>query len=172
VLGEGRWMEDKYAERLGKLMSNIHSLEFALRAFLLKFNEGTEPKVDLDKLQVGDTVPANSFTSYASLGKLVDKFNGIVSTKCPSRRIDCAVVDLRDMLAHGRVAARQPGSPLELLKFGKEKEGRVIVTHKETLDSDWLASKVRFVLGEAEKVLAASNDFGQNIMPRTLPSPL
>jgi len=64
-------MEDKYAERLGKLMSNLHSLEFALRAFLLKFNEGTEPKVDLDKLQVGDTVPANSFTSYASLGNLV-----------------------------------------------------------------------------------------------------
>ncbi|MCK4246400.1 hypothetical protein KAX14_04115 [Candidatus Bipolaricaulota bacterium] len=165
-------MEDKYVERLGKLMSNLHSLEFVLRAFLLKFNEGTEPKVDLDKLQVGDTIPVNSFTTYASLGNLVDEFNGIVSTKCPSRRIDCAAVDLRDMLAHGRVAARQPGAPMELLKFGKEKGGRVMVTHKATLDSDWFASKVRFVFGEVEKVLAASNDLGQNIMPRTLPFPL
>ena len=157
---------DEYLLSLGKLVSNLHSLEFALRAFLLRRNEGLAPKVDVAKLAAGDMVPINSFTSYASLGELVDTFNRVVQPSCPSRCLDRTVVELRDMIAHGRVAGRAPNPPFELLKFGREKAGQVPVEYKITLDRSWLSSKIRFVNDQIQKVFAASRDLTQNIMDR------
>jgi len=148
-------------------MVNLHGLEFALRAFLLKHNEDLEPEVDLAKLEVGDKVPTNSFTSYAALGKLVDAFNNVVRSKCCSCCLDRAVVDLRDMIAHGLVAGRVPNPPFALLKFGKERGGQVPLEHKVTLDHAWLSSKIHFVYEQIRKVQAASQDLGQNIMEQS-----
>jgi len=154
----------EYVQSLGKLVSNLHSLEFVLRAFLLKHHEGHEPSVDIAKLAVGDKVPSNSFTSYASLGTLLQEYNKVVESRCPSHRLDSAVVDLRDMIAHGRVAAISPTSTFRLLKFGKERDNLVPVEQVAELNHAWLSSRINFVKSQIDNVIAASKSFKQNIV--------
>ena len=74
---------DKHTLRLGKLVVNFQSLEFALRAFLVN-NEiasgGRFPQsVNLHNMNEGDVVPLNSFTNYDRLGQLIKKYNNPVS---------------------------------------------------------------------------------------------
>ncbi len=157
---------DEYALALGTLVSSLHSLEFALRAFLLKHNEEREPPVNAGELAVGERVPVNCFTSYASLGKLVDAFNDVVASRSPSSCLDRTVVDLRDMIAHGRVAGRAPELPFELLKFGQERDNMVLVVDKVTLDAGWLGSRIGFVREQTLKVMGASQDLRQGIMDK------
>jgi len=142
-------------------MGNLHGLEFALRAFLTKHNETLEPSVDVGKLAVGDKVPVNSFTSYAALGRLVSEFNSVAGAQY---QVDTGVVDLRDMLAHGRVAMRDPTGANELVKFGPEDNGYVTVTHKAVLDRNWFRAKIGFVFQQLQRVKEASQEFGQGIM--------
>ena len=52
---------------------------------------------------MGQRVPVNSFTSYDSLGNLVRQFNAVVETFDSGLVVDETVVELRDLLAHGRV---------------------------------------------------------------------
>ena len=61
---------DEHFLQLGKLMANLHGLEFALRAFLHKHHEDTEPIVTQGDTTVGALVPENSFTNYDNLQKL------------------------------------------------------------------------------------------------------
>ncbi len=159
-------MNESHALAVGKLVVNLQGLEYALRAFLLKHNEASEPQVDTSKLKQGDMVPANSFTNYDTLGMLVDKFNGVAGKSCPACQVDRAVVAVRDMLAHGRIASPTGQLPLELVKFGKEKNGRVPVEHVVTVDCEWLSSNIRLVCAQMGKVLDASNRMGQGIMER------
>lgn len=162
-------MADEYALRLGRLLVNLHALEFALRAFLVKHNERSEPHVDHGALRVGSAVPVNSFTSYASLRELVDHFNVVVAEAGIDAAVDLVAVDLRDILSHGRVASRAPGEPPELLKFGKERDGWVRVTHREVLTEKWLTERAKFVYQQVLRVMAASKKMGQGIMEEVKP---
>lgn len=52
--------DNEHVSGLGKVMCNLHGLEFLLRAFLSKHNETLEPSTDIGKLEVGDKVRVNS----------------------------------------------------------------------------------------------------------------
>jgi len=159
---------DDHCVLLGKLVANLHSLEFALRAFLVKHNEGREPSLDLDAIAPGGHVPENSFTNYDSLGTLLKKFNQIVEHRASAYSIDAAVVDLRDMIAHGRVASKSAQVfPMDLVKFGKRASAGVPVEAMVTMDMEWLRSKVSLVHKQILKVVAASNEMGQEIVERS-----
>jgi len=50
--------------------------------------------------------------------------------------IDRSIVDIRDAIAHGRVAADEEGGQLRLLKFSKPKDGFVEITFYTLLDEE------------------------------------
>lgn len=140
-------------------------MEFALRAFLLKYHESQEPQADISTIVAGDEVPLNSFTNYDTLGMLIKSFNNVIRVSYPNYSVDETVVEVRDMIAHGRVAGDTPKSPLRLIKFAKPNSNKlVLVEHVVTVDSHWLSSNVNLVLEQVHKVVAASNKLGQNIM--------
>ena len=159
-----------YLLTLGKLVANLHSLEFALRAFLLKNFESREPKADLKTINAGDEVPLNSFTNYAPLGRIIDQYNEVVQPYYPDYCVDKVVVEIRDMIAHGRVSGLTPNPPFQLVKFSKpNKNGMVPVEHVVIVDLHWLSSNVNLVLDQIRKVITASNQFGQNIFESNHP---
>ena len=67
-------------------------------------------------------------------------------------RIDGALVEIRDALAHGRVSAAIPDDNLRLLKFSTPARGRVRVTFNETLSSAWFTAQKRRVIEAIQSV--------------------
>lgn len=130
---------EEYTFGVGKLIVNLHSFEFALRAFLWN-REGGSSWAFLESLREGDTVSENAFTNYDTLGHLITKYNAFVSS-LPNLQVDPSLADLRDALAHGRVASSVPSPPLRLLKFGKPAGGNVTVTHSIVVDDAWLSEQ-------------------------------
>lgn len=149
---------EEYTFGVGKLIVNLHSFEFALRAFLWN-REGGSSWAFLESLCEGDTVPENAFTNYDTLGQLIIKYNAFVSSRFPNLQINPSLVDLRDALAHGRVASSVPSPPLRLLKFGKPAGGNVNVTHSIVVDDAWLSEQKTRVRLQLEKIMEADQRF-------------
>ena len=155
---------DEHALNLGKLTGNFHSLEFALRAFLLEYDEVAERKakrfpqsVTLHDLNQGDVVPDNAFTDYDTLGQLIDKYNGNPKVLSAGLTIDRSLVDIRDAIAHGRVSGLKPEPPLKLLKFGKPRNHRVRVTFSVEINKEWFSKQVSRVYEALVKVVEAKD---------------
>lgn len=141
------------------MVGNLHSLEFALRAFLHKQN-ADEPQANHQDFRVGGLVPENSFTNYDSLGGLIEKFNAVVEL---TFRVALDLVALRDMLAHGRIASKSEGLfPMELVKFGKPKNKMVSVEAVAIMDAEWFKTKINLVYQQILKVVKASQSRGWN----------
>ncbi len=150
-----------HAQNLGKVIANLHGLEYVLRAFLHKYYQG-EPETDADSLRVGARVPENWFTNFEPLEGLVKTFNRVSGNQ---HSVDPDIVNLRNMLAHGRVAGRTPSVfPMELVKFGKPQDKQVPVEAVVLMDDSWFESQIKFVLAQIEKVVAISRARGWNIM--------
>jgi len=154
----------EHIKLLGSLVANLQSLEFVLRAFIHKYHNHEEPSVDLSCLKKGDRVPINSLTNYDSLGQLVNKYNSIVEAQAPTCQLDSAVVPIRDMLAHGRIASTSPDRPMHLLKFGKYQGEEVPVEESVNIDAEWLRSKGILVFEQVDKVQQASRCLSLDIM--------
>ena len=148
---------DEYVINLGKLVANLHSLEFVLRAFLLNHSRARGiPQIDYNGLNVGDTVAEDAFTNYDSLAELIDKYNAAVLTIDASLAIPKDVVGVRDAIAHGRVSSDTLSAPMKLLKFSRPKGGHVTVTHAVSVDTRWLADRYREVAASLRKVADAN----------------
>jgi hypothetical protein len=73
---------ESYTLAMGKIVVNLHSLEFALRTFLWNHEApsgATNWATVLPQLQVGQSVPVNAFSNYDTLGKLIETFNAITT---------------------------------------------------------------------------------------------
>ena len=157
--------DQEYVKSLGSLISNLHSLEYILRAFLAKQNETHEPNVDINKVREGIKVPTNSFTNYDSLGQLINKYNCSIENLYPKNKICKDVVNLRDMIAHGRVASLIPEFPMRLLKFSRpDKQNMVFVEKDILLEKKWFDEKVNEVREEIYKVIDSSKELEQDII--------
>ena len=134
---------EEYQRYLGLLKSNFFSLEFILRAFLYNQERKNDanrvtPPVTIEDAEIGEFVPENSLTNYDSLGDLIDKYNQKASIISNDLIIDRTLVDIRDVLAHGRVFSPEPAFPYYLIKFDKPtKQGQVQVTHKIMMTYGW-----------------------------------
>ncbi|MDP3774015.1 MAG: hypothetical protein Q8Q85_07070 [Gemmatimonadales bacterium] len=125
-------MATDHALKLGKLVGNLQSLEAVLRVYLLKIGEKPRPAKQQSHsywdLVVGDVINADEFSNYDTLGTLVRKFNDDVRPRDTSLCVDPAVVDVRDLLAHGRVAgSADDTATLMIVKFDKPSAGTVTV---------------------------------------------
>ncbi len=158
-------MEHKeHCLNLGKLIAMLHNLEFALRGFLCKRNLDKEPAVDLKSVHEGDWIEINSFTNYDTLCELIGKFNRAVEDSNPNLVIDTSVVNLRDALAHGRIAGEAPSCPLTLLKFGRPKKEKLQVLAEAVMNLAWFKDNLTLVHKQLIKVVNASNSLGMKIM--------
>lgn len=145
---------DDHVLGLGRILGNLHSLEFAVRMYLWKHEKkvAIQPSLAMDGLRPGDVVPENAFTNYDTLLTMIRRYNVLVATPL---QVAESVVDLRDALAHGRVSGRTAAMPLRLLKFGKPAAGSATVTHSELMDQGWFEAKVSWVRAQLGKVASA-----------------
>jgi hypothetical protein len=137
-----------YALALGKLFGNLISLDAALRAALdVAYPSLPGPLHNgrpLTTLNVGDQAAENWITKRCYLSDLVTAYNELQGERGrPERKIDAAVVDLRNALAHGFVTAAVPGGILTLMKFGRGSAPRSLeVTEKVELTPEWMADQL------------------------------
>lgn len=158
TLGLNKMTDDEHAFYLGKLLVNFQSLEFALRAYLqdqpdarpFELPDGT----DIYLCPVGAELPENEFTSYDTLGQLIKKYNDKIRAR-GGAPIDDTLVELRDALAHGRVAAKGDIDNDHLLKFSKPREGKVQVTFNQEMSVEWFKEQYKRVNGALHSVAAS-----------------
>lgn len=139
---------DEHVNFLGKLIANLNSLEFRLRAFLQELHTarplGLPNGTDIYTLPLGTELPESEITSYDSLGELIEKFNGIARQK-GFLEIDKRIVEIRDAFAHGRVSSPTISDHLRLIKFSKPQNGKIKITFNEELNEKWFKKNIKLV---------------------------
>jgi hypothetical protein len=149
----------EHATMMGRLLVSFQCLEYALRAFLYECSDPPhEPLArgtDLNSMTFGDVVGENAITRWDSLTHLIKRYNRAISDG--QLAIDPSLVDLRDALAHGRMAASLSEGNFALLKFTRPYAGRVEVGFREELSREWMENQIKRVLAECEKVGRAAN---------------
>ncbi|MBI5856700.1 MAG: hypothetical protein HZB42_03535 [Sphingobacteriales bacterium] len=146
---------NSYVLNLGKLVGNLHSLEFILRMVLQKIPDA-KPKnlpygLDIYDLPVGTEISESEFTSYDSLRELISKFNDFAA-KNKSIPIDSSIISIRDAIAHGRISALKMDAPLHLIKFSRPVDGKVKITFNEVLTEEWFKVNIELVRNAIEIV--------------------
>jgi len=144
----------EHAKMMGRLLVSFQCLEYALRAFLYERrdppHEPLPPGSDLSTMNFGDVVPENAITRWDSLTHLIRRYNRTISGgQLP---VDPGLVELRDALAHGRIAATLSEEDFALIKFTRPYAGRVEVGFREKLSKEWMENQIKRVLAECEKV--------------------
>lgn len=69
------YYKNEYVVLLGKLKSNLISLETILRFYLLKKEGDDQNFIDPSKANIGELVEKNAFTNYDMLSSLIEKYN-------------------------------------------------------------------------------------------------
>ena len=150
-------MATNHAMTLGMLVGNLHSLEAMMRLSLLSTEAGRS-QVPYWDLRVGDVVPVDAFTNYDSLSRIVSKYNSWVSQYDPTLQVDPAVIEIRDLIAHGRVAASsRDEATLTIMKFDRPSGNSVSVTAFALMSNEWFKSHntlVRVQIEHVQKALA------------------
>lgn len=155
---------EEYCKNLGKVISNMQSLEFSLRAFLLnseineKGKKGNLPtKIKYDELKQGEIVSEDAFTNWDTLGDLIRKYNGDARIKSAGITVDETLVNIRDALAHGRVSSDDISTPMTLLKFKQPKNKSVEVEFSVLMTIGWFKDQIhRFY--KAVMIVHKAND--------------
>jgi hypothetical protein len=151
---------------IGTIITNLQSLEFALRLFLAESVGPGQPKLNIHHLQLGDSVSESYLTDYDSLGTVIRKANRHLKELHRPERVDADLVRLRDALAHGRVFALNPDGPYMIRKFGKPVDGRVEVVYALDLTEDRLRLEVKRSGEEIHKVIGVARDLGVRCFPK------
>lgn len=98
----------------------------------------------------------NAFTNFDGLGQLIDKYNVVVRAKDQALEVDTTVVAVRDLLAHGRIAADSPDETrLTIIKFDRPLNGSVRVTDSAMMTNEWCQERIDLVRMQLEKVARA-----------------
>lgn len=150
-------MATDHALKLGKLLGNLQSLEALLRVYLLKIGEKAKPPKSIQhaywNLRVGDVIDEDEFSNYDTLGTLIRKFNDDVEKRDRALRVDAVVVEVRDVLAHGRVAGdEEDTTTLRIVKFGKPVGGHATVVVSSLMDDAWFEKHIPISLDQILKV--------------------
>lgn len=140
----------KYVTNLGKFWHNFNGLEMVLRLFLYSKSGGSNTKA-LTFLDgpVGREYEDNFITNYMSFGQLCDAFNSHLNR---NEKIDFSkIIDLRDAMAHGRVAGDVQGN-MSVIKYSKPKQGKVVVEFHRAIS-----------VAELEKIIDEINDMTHRV---------
>lgn len=139
---------------MGKLLMSFQCLEYALRAYLYERcdppHEPLPPGNDLNTMTFGDVVPENAITRWDSLTHLIRRYNRSIDDG--KLAVDPGLVDLRDALAHGRIASSFSEQNFTLIKFTRPYAGRVEVGFLQELSKEWMEKQIARILAECVKV--------------------
>lgn len=139
---------EDHALHLGKIILNLHSLEFILRVCLDRLPtapaSGLPWGTDIYTKPVGTILPVSDLTSYESLGQLIERYNAEVEKRKIGNPVDLALVEIRDAIAHGRVSTKEE-APMHLIKFSKPRDGKVSITFNLVMDEEWFKSSSKRV---------------------------
>ena len=150
---------------VGKIVTNLQSIEFAMRLFLSESVGPVDTSLHLDRVKVGDTVTEGHLTNYDTLGVVIRKMNARLEELGAAERVDESIVATRDGLAHGRVFTTDPSVPHRLVKFDRPKDGQVPVAMVLDLTEEWLRNEVARTGGELLKVVAIGRQLGLPCFP-------
>jgi hypothetical protein len=144
---------DAMALGLGKIQANLLTLEHLIRCFLALL-EGRSSVTDFPHVgAVGERVPTTAITDFRPLGTLVRKFNA----DAPARLLSAELVEIRDLIAHGRLGNLQEGEGFRLLKYSPPEGEHVIVTANVEVTKEWLESQNTLVRVAIQSVVDHSN---------------
>jgi len=128
---------------LGRLVSNLLQLEFALRVSL-QLDEPQERQLPLDAFRCivpGNILPLNRLTAWDNLRKLVADFN--VGQRAQGLKpINPNIVKLWDTLTHGRITNDNLESEFSLVRFAKPAGDHVTVELVQTVALPWLETQI------------------------------
>ena len=139
----------EHAQRVGWLMGQLQSTEFMLRWWLTK-HQGRD--VVLPRY-VGDTLAETPITDYRSLGALIASYNSQLKKEEAKFRVDDAIVDVRDALAHGRILAVGGEKNLTLFRFERPENGKVRTQAITELSEDQLVTDIELAEAQFKRVL-------------------
>lgn len=172
---------ERYALLVGKLVINLQGLELLLRTFLQE-QPGADPTglpadQHIFSPTVGSILNLCPLTNWDTLGELIGKYNAIAEAKSRPT-LDPTLVDIRDALAHGRIAALEFGTPTRLIKYSKPLKPHkktVQVTFSALLNEDWFSKQVVRVSAAMQTVdgaLSVSHALHAppHLTPKTLPN--
>lgn len=130
----------KHVEDLGKLVADMQSLETILRFCLWVADSKGKPFPDYHELTQGDIVRKDPFTDYRNLRELIRDYNS--NPLSAGLQIDETLVDVRDVIAHGRVYATAPSGPYQLLKFDEPQDDQVVVAFSASMTKEWFGKQI------------------------------
>jgi hypothetical protein len=148
---------------MGELFGNLLSLELSLREILhaWEVEVGACEVSHPDEWRLGSVVPENALTTNDNLADLVEKANRLFAMRGLTHRIDRSLVDLRNGLAHGRLAVIfQPHIRIVIWRFSAPREGKVKVRFAQDMTPDWLDSQIRRTYEEMLKARQAGAQLG------------
>ncbi len=147
---------------VGRIMTNLQSLEFAIRLFLDSAVGPRDPDLRLRDLHEGELVAESHFTNYGSLRDVAKQMNRRLEELGITERVDESLVDIRDALAHGRVIAFEENGPYRLLEFSRSRRGSGQVEVKVAVDvtRGWLNEQIRRTADELYKVMKLCRSIG------------
>lgn len=158
------------AKSIGSIITNIQSLEFALRLFLDETQGhpaiASDNPSNLTELTVGEWVQENYFTNYDTLNLLIRKTNVELQKRGLSERVDESLVEIRDAIAHGRVLSLHPDGPFRIIKFSKPINGKVQVAISVEMTPDWLSQQTKRTHDEILKVVRLAQSMGLECFPK------
>ncbi|MGO9076107.1 MAG: hypothetical protein ACLQEI_18315 [Terriglobales bacterium] len=142
----------------------MQSLETLLRVYLLKAGSAAAGNRVAKKpywdLVVGDIVDDDEFSNYDTLGKLVAKYNLDITKRESSLCVDPQVIAVRDLLAHGRIAAAAADTAsLKVVKFDNPQGGKAVVSASVLMDDDWFDTNIANCMVQIENVSSAIQQF-------------
>jgi hypothetical protein len=132
----------RHTLNLGAVFSNLLSLDFILRV-AIEWLEERRPIVG--PYRECEWISRTPVTDPASLWPMLERFNELVPD--PGDRLDSArLVRLRDAVAHGRMYAPEPETPLTLVKFGlrPDSQDRIHVDTVLRMTDEWFAEQRAF----------------------------
>ena len=144
---------ENHASNLGKLIGNLLTIEMAARLAIVSLDEHVASQVStqLPQVKKGEYVECNAFTNSDDLRQTLGKYNKRAPLDC---KIDIdPIVDLRDVLAHGRMFGSGSIGHLRLLKFNrKQKAGKVSVDLAVIMTPAWFSENIELLTKAIEKI--------------------
>lgn len=157
----------QYCQNLGGVIANLQGLEFYIRCVLSELPDspphGLAEGENIFDCKVGHELLESPMTNFDALGALIAKFN-LVAKTYGWDQLDTQLVQIRDALAHGRVAyPNDEGRFPHLMKFSKPRDGKVQVSFNAELSTDWFAQHIRLTQLAQDVVERASHDLEHRI---------
>lgn len=152
---------EHHCRSLGGVIANLQSLEFYIRCVLSELPgsapHGLQEDQNLYECKVGHELLESPMTNFDTLTQLISKYNHAAQS-FDWEPVDAMLVEIRDALAHGRVAySGDEEHYARLMKFDKPRNGKVRVCFNVELSPGWFDQQIRATKRALDSVEQASH---------------